>query len=243
MPNTPSPLLLPSLLVHPKLHREEAQNHHRSAPHHILGHWLSLPTTPKPGMTELLGMLQGLQGPTLRQGLGQLRGVCWNVRRSRGYASCWSTMWLFWSSLKSLSGACCSLSLLKLVCSVLLDLLRESPCQWLYMFWAPSASPGCIFLTGSSQTKHQTLSVKRAMSNQQSVTENHMKTFHIAVSACSALSVCLHCPCQCLSWSCLVSECWSLSYHTQGPSFGRFVSEHAMSLSQCCVCTGANTHM
>ena len=90
-------------------------------------------------MTELLGMLQALQGPTLGQGLGQLRGVCWNVRQSRGYASCWSTTLLFWSSLKSLLAVCCSLSLLKLVCGVLQDLLLDILCQWLYIgaAWAP----------------------------------------------------------------------------------------------------------
>ncbi len=86
---------------------------------------MSLPTTPKLGMTELLGILQRLQGLPLGQELAQLRGVCWNVRQSRGYASCWSTMLLFWSSPKSLLAACCSLRLLKLVCSALLDLLLE----------------------------------------------------------------------------------------------------------------------
>ena len=108
--------------MHPKRYQEEEQNP-QPAPHHSLGHWLSLPTIPKAGMTERLGILQGLQGPTPGQGLGQLRGVCWNVRQSRGYASCWSTTLLFWSSLKSLLAACCSLRLLKLVCSMLMELL------------------------------------------------------------------------------------------------------------------------
>ena len=94
-------------------------------------------------MTELLGILQGLQGltleqgPTLEQALGQLRGVCSNVKQSRGYASCWSTMLLFWSSLKSLSAACCSLSLLKLVCSALMDLLLLWPWLCRRVSWAP----------------------------------------------------------------------------------------------------------
>lgn len=111
--------------MRPKPRQEKEQNHPRPAPHHSLGHWLSLPTTPKLGMTELLGILQRLQGLPLGQELAQLRGVCWNVRQSRGYASCWSTMLLFWSSPKSLLAACCSLRLLKLVCSALLDLLLE----------------------------------------------------------------------------------------------------------------------
>jgi len=48
--------------MRPKPRQEKEQNHPRPAPHHSLGHWLSLPTTPKLGMTELLGILQRLQG-------------------------------------------------------------------------------------------------------------------------------------------------------------------------------------
>ena len=145
-------------------------------------------------MTELRGFLQRLQGQTLGQSLGQLRGVCWNVRQSRGYASCWSTTLLFWSSLKSLSAACCSLSLLKSVRSPLLNLLLETLLRWLYMgaSWAPRIIRlHCCYGVLTNKTpklacEKTVLSVIHKTFwniNQQIVTNTHKETFSSVVPA------------------------------------------------------------